>query len=141
MRIETVGIVGAGTMGGGIAINLAQHGFHAVQDPGGQFRQRLVRLHHVQIVIGGDFKARQHGVEHAAMLRGNADARCELIGSAAQMQDERAELDGFRPRAEYDQNFGGMHEDQPEDSVLAQASGVTRRRAEGRVTRATCDDM
>ena len=26
MRIETVGIVGAGTMGGGIAINLAQHG-------------------------------------------------------------------------------------------------------------------
>ena len=27
MRIETVGIVGAGTMGGGIAINLAQHGF------------------------------------------------------------------------------------------------------------------
>ena len=27
MRIQTVGIVGAGTMGGGIAINLAQHGF------------------------------------------------------------------------------------------------------------------
>lgn len=27
MRIETVGIIGAGTMGGGIAINLAQHGF------------------------------------------------------------------------------------------------------------------
>ena len=30
MRIETVGIVGAGTMGGGIAINLAQHGFHVL---------------------------------------------------------------------------------------------------------------
>ena len=30
MRIETVGIVGAGTMGGGIAINLAQHGFRVV---------------------------------------------------------------------------------------------------------------
>ena len=29
MRIETVGIVGAGTMGGGIAINLAQHGFRS----------------------------------------------------------------------------------------------------------------
>ena len=27
MGIETVGIVGAGTMGGGIAVNLAQHGF------------------------------------------------------------------------------------------------------------------
>lgn len=27
MRIQTVGIVGTGTMGGGIAINLAQHGF------------------------------------------------------------------------------------------------------------------
>ena len=27
MQIQTVGIVGAGTMGGGIAINLAQHGF------------------------------------------------------------------------------------------------------------------
>ena len=27
MRIETVGIIGAGTMGGGIATNLAQHGF------------------------------------------------------------------------------------------------------------------
>ena len=30
MRIETVGIVGAGTMGGGIAINLAQHGFRVL---------------------------------------------------------------------------------------------------------------
>ena len=30
MAIETVGIVGAGTMGGGIAINLAQHGFRVV---------------------------------------------------------------------------------------------------------------
>ena len=30
MVIETVGIVGAGTMGGGIAINLAQHGFRVL---------------------------------------------------------------------------------------------------------------
>ena len=30
MAIETVGIVGAGTMGGGIAINLAQHGFRVL---------------------------------------------------------------------------------------------------------------
>ena len=30
MRIETVGIVGAGTMGGGIAISLAQHGFRVL---------------------------------------------------------------------------------------------------------------
>lgn len=29
-QIETVGIVGAGTMGGGIAINLAQHGFRVL---------------------------------------------------------------------------------------------------------------
>ena len=30
MRIETVGIIGAGTMGGGIAISLAQHGFQVL---------------------------------------------------------------------------------------------------------------
>ena len=30
MAIETVGIVGAGTMGGGMAINLAQHGFRVL---------------------------------------------------------------------------------------------------------------
>ena len=30
MGIETVGIVGAGTMGGGIGINLAQHGFRVL---------------------------------------------------------------------------------------------------------------
>ena len=30
MHIATVGIVGAGTMGGGIATNLAQHGFRVL---------------------------------------------------------------------------------------------------------------
>ena len=34
MAIETVGIVGAGTMGGGIAINWAQHGFRVLLHDG-----------------------------------------------------------------------------------------------------------
>ena len=66
-------------------------------------------LHHVQVEIGRHLEGLQHLVQHAAMLRGDADLDRELAGALPHVEQHRAELDGFRARAEDEQHFCLTH--------------------------------
>lgn len=73
-QIETVGIIGAGTMGGGIAINLAQHGFRVLLTDA---RPAAVD---VAITAAATFWAR--AVERGRMTPGDAEAAAERLAGA-----------------------------------------------------------
>ena len=62
--------------------------------------------HQVEVVIGGYAGDLQHLVEHAAMLRRDADAHFEPR-VRLQRGDHREQLDRLGPRAEDDQELGG----------------------------------
>ncbi|MGE3291524.1 MAG: 3-hydroxyacyl-CoA dehydrogenase family protein [Geminicoccaceae bacterium] len=75
-QIETVGIVGAGTMGGGIAINLAQHGFRVLLTD--------ARPAAVEMAISGASTFWARAVEKGRMTASEAEAAKErLVGAAA----------------------------------------------------------
>ena len=93
--------------GGGIALHQdhvgpfgRQDGLQLREDARGGLRQRLSRLHHVQVVIRRHLERRQHLVQHAAMLRRHAGLHRKLAGPLPHVQQHRAEFDRFRARAE-----------------------------------------
>lgn len=82
MRIETVGIIGAGTMGGGIAINLAQHGFGVV------LYDARVEVAEAALAAAAAFYARavekgRMTVEAAAMAQSHLTVAADLEGLAS----------------------------------------------------------
>jgi hypothetical protein len=72
-------------------------------------RQRLSRLHHVQIVVRRHLKRGQHLVEHATMLRGDTGLDRKLAGALPHVQQHRTQLDRFRARAENEKHVGMAH--------------------------------
>lgn len=75
-QIETVGIVGAGTMGGGIALNLAQHGFRVLLTD--------ARPAAVDMAITGASAFWARAVEKGRMTAADAEAAEErLVGVAS----------------------------------------------------------
>jgi hypothetical protein len=106
---------GAAKSGGGVALHQddvgpfgGEHALERRQNARRRLRQRLSRLHQVEIVVGRDAEDLQYLIEHLAMLRGDAAFHLEFGRTGAQMEQHRAELDGFRPRAE-DQKYLGHH--------------------------------
>ena len=67
------------------------------QQPRGECVERLIGLHHVEIVLGYDPGDLQHLVQHLAVLRRNADLDAEPI-VRLERGDDRKQLDGFRTR-------------------------------------------
>ena len=49
-----------------------------MKDAGRQLRERLVGLHHVEIVIGMNVEAHEHRVEQPAVLRCDAELGMEF---------------------------------------------------------------
>ena len=78
MRIETVGIVGAGTMGGGIAINLAQHGFHVLLTD--------ARPAAIEAAITGAATFWMRAVEKGRMTAADAEAAQGRLEGAASLR-------------------------------------------------------
>ena len=99
--------------GGGVALHQhdvrpfgGEHLFDGRQNPRGQLRQRLAWLHQVQVVVRLDAESVQHLVQHLPVLRGDAAFHLEIARPLAQMEQDGAEFDGFRPGTEYQENFG-----------------------------------
>ena len=65
--------------------------------------QRLVRPHHIEIVVGCQRKRRHDVVEHPAMLTGHADARLDSF-RVCKSKHQRRHLYGLRTRAENTEN-------------------------------------
>ncbi len=79
MAIETVGIVGAGTMGGGIAINLAQHGFRVL------LHDARPEAAAAAVTAAAAFYAR--AVEKGRMAEADANAAVGRLAVAASLAD------------------------------------------------------
>ena len=62
--------------------------------------RRLRRLHQVQVMIGRHLERPQHLVEHGAVLRRHAQFDLEIRSLPAEVQQHRAEFDGFGPGAQ-----------------------------------------
>ena len=77
-----------------------QHGVKAFQNQGSQPAQFLIGPHDIEIVMNGNPKPAQNGLQQVAVLRGDADAGLELIPASPQFTDHRSELDGFRARSQ-----------------------------------------
>jgi len=80
------------------------HRFKRGQNPRRRLRQRLPRLHHIQIVIGHNRKRPQHLVEHRAMLGRHRNARVKAR-ILPQTSNDRSKLDRLRTRAEDEEYF------------------------------------
>ncbi len=101
--------------GGGIALDKHAIGLLGIEHPAeageqacSEVVERLARRHHVEIHIGHDSGDREHLIEQAAMLRGDAGADTEPALRLKRL-DDGEELDRFRARAEYDENLGYGH--------------------------------
>ena len=81
-----------------------QNRFDAAQNPRRDAAQRLARLHQVEIEIRTDSEGFQHRVQHVAVLGRDTDSHLEVVRLRAQPFDQRAELDGLRPRPENKKN-------------------------------------
>ena len=86
----------------------SEHRLQAAENARRRLRQRLSRLHQIQIVVWDDFEHRQHLIEHLAMLGGDADANVERVVVGAQIVHQRAKFDGLRTGAEDETDF--MHD-------------------------------
>ena len=81
-----------------------QDRIYAAEHAPGDLRQRLIRCHEVQVIIGRDVEAREDLVEHRAMLGGDTDARLELFAGKPQAPDHRAQLDCLGPGPENEED-------------------------------------
>ncbi len=81
-----------------------EHFMKPLQNQGGQPAQFLIGPHHVEIVMNGDAKPAQDGLQQVAVLRGDADAGLELISMPPQFTNHGGELDGFGARAQNDED-------------------------------------
>ena len=88
-----------------IGLRIGHHRLQRRENPRRRRGQRLAGSHRVEIVIRNNAKDFQHLVEHLAMLRGHRDANIELRGPRLHVQNDGAELDGFRAGAEDEKGF------------------------------------
>ena len=77
-----------------------EHFVKPLQNQRGQPAQFLIGPHHIEIVMNGNAKPAQDRLQQVAVLRGDADAGLELISMPPQFANHRGELDGFRARAQ-----------------------------------------
>ena len=103
---------GATESGGGVALHqhnirflAIEDGFECADHAAGEACKRLVRTHHIEVMIGADLKCGQHLIEHAAMLRGDANPHGEFLRAGAEAANDRAELDRFRPGSKNEEGF------------------------------------
>ena len=57
----------------------------------------LIGLHDVQVEVDRDLKRFEHLVEHFTMLARRDHDRFELVGPVSSADDDRSQLDDFRP--------------------------------------------
>jgi hypothetical protein len=79
-------------------LHLIEHWLQRGEHPRGRLRQRLSRLHQIQVDVGNDGEGAQHLIEHGPMLRGDADGYCKFVGRLTKPPDKRAKLNRFGPR-------------------------------------------
>ena len=140
-QLAVIGGERAAHGGGGIALDhdprrprLVHHRAQPGEQPRGQRVEALVGLHHVEIVVRHDPGDIEHLVEHAAMLRGNADLAVEpRVG--LERGDHREQLDGFRPGAEDDEDGGGGSHGKALSRGGLRVDKVERGRSEWKMTR------
>ena len=87
-----------------IGLGFGKRLLQGLDDASRGLKQRLPRRHHVQIVIRRYAEGRQDLIEHPAMLTGHADFGRIQLGKRSQLQEQRAELDRFRPRTENEED-------------------------------------
>ncbi len=69
--------------------------------------ERLARLHQVEIDIGRESGDRQHLIEQAAMLRGDAGAHGRGRAAASSARDDGKKLDRLGAGAEDEEDAAG----------------------------------
>ena len=87
-----------------------EDGVEPFENTGCEARQGLVRAHNVHIEVGDHAEAREHAVQEAAVLGGDADADAELLGPATQLKGQRRQFNGLRPgsKDEEDLDHGAL---------------------------------
>ena len=102
------GSEGSGGGGGGVAVDqhhiwLArlEHVAHTGEHAGGDIVQVLPLLHDIEVVVGLDAEDVQDLVQHLPVLAGDADPGFEVFRMLLELLDQRAHLDGLRPRSKY----------------------------------------
>ena len=105
----------AGKGGRGIAVDennvrlrLFEHLIQTVQALLGNGRQRLTRLHDIQVIIRPDAENIKNLIEHFAMLCGNAHDGLSVFVLLKRMH-ERSHFDSFRARTEYSHYLDFIH--------------------------------
>ena len=89
-----------------------EHLVHTEQRARGNGRERLLLLHDVQVVITLEVENVHHGIEHFAVLPGQAADALEIL-AGSQLQNERRHLDCLRPRAKDGHDLNLFHSDPP----------------------------
>lgn len=91
-----------------VRLRLFKHLVQTVQALFGDGRERLARLHDVQVVIRLDAEDIEHLIEHFTVLCGNADDGLGVL-VLFQCVYERRHLDGLRAGAENGHNLDFIH--------------------------------
>ena len=91
-----------------IGLVLLKHLFHAEQGLAGDGGERLPLFHNIEIKISVQMEDLHDGIEHLAVLPGQADAAFDGV-ARLQRLDQRGHLDGLGARAEDGHNLNFLH--------------------------------